>query len=116
MFPFAFSAISNGTRAARAILHQIRVALGLRCVRVPATVGYRSFLLLCLAWGQTEEGDGWIHQVKFDGYRSQTIIDDGDVRICTRRGLDWTTKYRDLVETAKGLNVQSVIVDGESSS
>ena len=26
------------------------------------------------------EGEGWIHEVKFDGYRSQIIIDDADVR------------------------------------
>ncbi|SFQ19810.1 ATP dependent DNA ligase domain-containing protein [Mesorhizobium sp. NFR06] len=51
--------------------------------------------------------------MKFDGYRSQIIIDDADVRIFTRRGLDWTTKYRDLMETAKGLNVQNTIIDGE---
>ncbi|WP_287179191.1 hypothetical protein [Mesorhizobium sp.] len=30
-----------------------------------------------------------------------------------RRGLDWTSKYRDLVEAAKGLNVQNAIIDGE---
>ncbi|RRI02294.1 ATP-dependent DNA ligase [Mesorhizobium tamadayense] len=59
------------------------------------------------------EGDGWIHEVKFDGYRSQIVIDDGNVRIFTRRGLDWTAKYRDLVEIAKGLNVQNAIIDGE---
>ncbi|MFK0688836.1 hypothetical protein ACFX5Q_11595 [Mesorhizobium sp. IMUNJ 23033] len=59
------------------------------------------------------EGDGWIHEVKFDGYRSQIIIDDADVRIFTRRGLDWSAKYRDLVDAAKGLKVQSAIIDGE---
>ncbi|RWP38561.1 MAG: ATP-dependent DNA ligase [Mesorhizobium sp.] len=58
-------------------------------------------------------GDGWTHEVKFDGYRSQILIDNGEVRIFTRRGLDWTAKFRDLAETAKGLNVQNVIVDGE---
>ncbi|TIO52984.1 MAG: ATP-dependent DNA ligase [Mesorhizobium sp.] len=59
------------------------------------------------------EGEGWIHEVKFDGYRSQIVIDDEDVRIFTRRGLDWTAKYRDLVESAKRLNVQRAIIDGE---
>ena len=59
------------------------------------------------------EGDDWIHEVKFDGYRSQIVIDDAAVSIFPRRGLDWTAKYRDLVDTAKGLNVQSAIVDGE---
>lgn len=60
------------------------------------------------------EGDGWSHEVKFDGYRSQIVIDDADVRIFTRRGLDWSVKYRDLVDAAKGLNVvQNAIIDGE---
>lgn len=59
------------------------------------------------------QGDGWIHEAKFDGYRSEIIIDDPDVRIFTRRGLDWTAKYRDLTEAAKGLNVQNAIIDGE---
>ncbi|WP_363234032.1 hypothetical protein [Mesorhizobium sp.] len=34
------------------------------------------------------EGESWMHEVKFDGYRSQIIIDDAEVRILTRRGLD----------------------------
>jgi DNA ligase D-like protein (predicted ligase) len=58
------------------------------------------------------EGDEWIHEVKFDGYRSQIVIDDG-VRIFTRNGLDWTAKYRDLVTVAKQLPVTNAIVDGE---
>ncbi|MEI9401673.1 hypothetical protein [Mesorhizobium argentiipisi] len=56
------------------------------------------------------EGDGWIHEVKFDGYRSQIVRDAEGVRIFTRRGLDWTAKYRDLVRAAGEL---SAIIDGE---
>lgn len=59
------------------------------------------------------EGDGSIHEVKFDGYRSQMIIDDEGVRIFTRRGLDWTSKYRDLVKAGGDLGVESAIIDGE---
>ncbi|UCI22850.1 ATP-dependent DNA ligase (plasmid) [Mesorhizobium sp. B2-1-8] len=59
------------------------------------------------------EGDGWIHEVKFDGYRSQMIKDVGGVRIFTRRGLDWTAKYRDLAKAADELEVESAIIDGE---
>ncbi|SIT55436.1 hypothetical protein BQ8794_210129 [Mesorhizobium prunaredense] len=59
------------------------------------------------------QGDGWTHEVKFDGYRSQIIIDAGGARIFTRRRLDWTSKYRDLVEAAKALNVQNATIDGE---
>ena len=51
--------------------------------------------------------------MKFDGYRSQIVRDTGGVRIFTRRGLDWTTKYRDLVKAAGELNAESAIIDGE---
>ncbi|RWJ54576.1 MAG: ATP-dependent DNA ligase, partial [Mesorhizobium sp.] len=54
-----------------------------------------------------------IHEVKFDGYRSQIIIYEAGVRIFTRNGMDWTAKYPDLVETAKRLVVESTIIDGE---
>lgn len=59
------------------------------------------------------EGDDWIHEVKFDGYRSQIIIDGAAVRFFTRRGLDWSAKYRDLVDAARELNVRNAIIDGE---
>ncbi|TGQ70998.1 ATP-dependent DNA ligase [Mesorhizobium sp. M00.F.Ca.ET.186.01.1.1] len=62
---------------------------------------------------QPPEGDGWIHEVKFDGYRSQLIIDEDGTRIYTRNGLDWTSKYRDLVAEAAHLGAESAIVDGE---
>ncbi|MER8644668.1 ATP-dependent DNA ligase [Mesorhizobium sp. M1252] len=59
------------------------------------------------------EGGDWTHEVKFDGYRSQLIIDEDGTRIYTRRGLDWTTKYRDIVAASAELGAQSAIVDGE---
>ncbi|WP_244734242.1 hypothetical protein [Mesorhizobium sp. 113-1-2] len=31
------------------------------------------------------DGEGWIHEVKFDGYRSQLVIDDDGTRIYTRK-------------------------------
>ncbi|ESY13882.1 hypothetical protein X748_02660 [Mesorhizobium sp. LNJC386A00] len=59
------------------------------------------------------EGDGWSHEVKFDGYRPQMIIDEDGTRIYTRRGLDWTANYRDLVKEAAKLGAESAIIDGE---
>jgi bifunctional non-homologous end joining protein LigD len=41
------------------------------------------------------------------------IKDDGGFRILTRRGLDWTSKYRDIALAAKLLNADSAIIDGE---
>jgi bifunctional non-homologous end joining protein LigD len=62
---------------------------------------------------QPPEGDDWQHEVKFDGYRSQLIIDEDGIRIYTRNGHDWTAKYRDLVKEEESLGVESAIVDGE---
>ncbi|CAN7460088.1 ATP-dependent DNA ligase [Mesorhizobium sp. LjNodule214] len=59
------------------------------------------------------EGDGWLHEIKFDGYRTQIIVDGYGVRLFTRRGLDWTDKYRDLAQAAGNLGVESTIIDGE---
>nr|WP_019858062.1 ATP-dependent DNA ligase [Mesorhizobium loti] len=62
---------------------------------------------------QPPEGDGWIHEVKFDGYRSQLIIDEDGTRIYTRNGHDWTARYRDLVKEAANIGADNTIVDGE---
>lgn len=59
------------------------------------------------------EGDDWTHEIKFDGYRSQIVIDAGGVRIFTMNGHDWSAKYRPLVEQARKLDADSAIVDGE---
>ena len=35
---------------------------------------------------------GWIHEIKFDGYRIQMRVLDGEATLKTRKGLDWTAK------------------------
>ena len=35
-------------------------------------------------------GDGWIYEIKFDGYRAQVHVDRGRVRAFTRGGLDFS--------------------------
>ena len=36
------------------------------------------------------EGDEWLHEIKFDGYRMHARLDRGAVKLLTRTGLDWT--------------------------
>jgi bifunctional non-homologous end joining protein LigD len=38
-------------------------------------------------------GDGWIHEIKLDGFRLLARRDGDGVRLLTRRGIDWTTRY-----------------------
>lgn len=39
---------------------------------------------------QPPKGEGWIHEVKFDGYRAQIIVENGEARVFTRNGDDWS--------------------------
>jgi ATP-dependent DNA ligase len=36
-------------------------------------------------------GDGWIHEIKLDGFRVLARRHGAGVRLLTRRGIDWTT-------------------------
>ena len=59
-------------------------------------------------------GDGWIHEIKQDGYRTELVLDRGSARAYSRRGLDWTEKYPALIEAAEKLKCRSAILDGEA--
>ena len=59
------------------------------------------------------DGDQWLHELKFDGYRVECLIDDGAVTLITRKGLDWTHQFSPIAEAASALPVESAILDGE---
>lgn len=63
------------------------------------------------------QGIDWVHEIKFDGYRTLCRINGDDIRFLTRNGHDWSSKYKKLIETAKRLKVdsdiQNAILDGE---
>jgi ATP-dependent DNA ligase len=42
---------------------------------------------------QAPAGDGWIHEIKLDGYRTAARLDSGKVRVLTRGGLDWAVRF-----------------------
>ncbi|PBB95977.1 DNA ligase D [Mesorhizobium sp. WSM3862] len=60
------------------------------------------------------EGGEWLHEIKYDGYRTQLIVEGGTARAFTRRGYDWSHRYRRIVQAAAGLPVKSAIIDGEA--
>ena len=59
------------------------------------------------------EGDGWLHEIKLDGYRGIAAIAGGKVVIYTRKGLDWTDRFRPLVRPLADLPCRSALLDGE---
>jgi ATP-dependent DNA ligase len=58
-------------------------------------------------------GDGWLHEIKYDGYRMHARIDGDQVKLLTRTGLDWSHRYRRTIETLGSLRVKSAYLDGE---
>jgi bifunctional non-homologous end joining protein LigD len=58
-------------------------------------------------------GPGWLHEIKYDGYRTLVFVDKGSVRLVTRNGLDWTDRYGALARAFHKLACKSAILDGE---
>jgi DNA ligase D len=59
------------------------------------------------------KGDGWLHEIKFDGYRTIALVSDGKVKLLTRTGIDWTDRYGVLTQAFDALPVKEAILDGE---
>jgi bifunctional non-homologous end joining protein LigD len=59
------------------------------------------------------DSKNWIHEIKFDGYRIQARLDDGKVKLLTRKGLDWTTKFPTIAEAIANLPAKDALIDGE---
>ena len=54
---------------------------------------------------------GWVHEIKFDGYRVQLRVAASVATLLTRKGLDWTDKFPALAKSAARLS--DCIIDGE---
>jgi len=59
-------------------------------------------------------GTNWLHELKYDGYRTLIAIGGGDARAYTRSGLDWTDRFASLLTEAVSLDVGSALIDGEA--
>jgi bifunctional non-homologous end joining protein LigD len=58
-------------------------------------------------------GERWVHEIKFDGYRVQLHIINDDTKVFTRRGNDWTKRFQKIASDAYLINAATAIIDGE---
>ena len=74
------------------------------------------FIQLCLpiTAPRPPGGDGWLHEIKHDGYRILTRREDESVRLITRTGDDWTERYPFIVDALTLLPVHSCLIDAEA--
>jgi bifunctional non-homologous end joining protein LigD len=68
---------------------------------------------LCTLVDSVPAGAGWLHEVKYDGYRAMVAIGGGKAKVHTRSGLDWTDRFSAIADAAAALPVGSALIDGE---
>ena len=59
------------------------------------------------------DGDNWLHEIKYDGYRMMARLHYGAVKLLTRTGLDWTDKYPAIARAVATLDARQAYLDGE---
>jgi bifunctional non-homologous end joining protein LigD len=85
----------------------------------PAAIGdkarYPGFVEPALATSvaKVPAGSRWIHEIKFDGYRVQVHLVNEAVKVYTRRGNDWTKRFKKIAADAWHISAGSAIIDGE---
>jgi hypothetical protein len=57
-------------------------------------------------------GDGWLHEIKYDGYRMHARIDGGKVALLTRTGLDWSHRYRRTIDEQRWQIARGLLCSG----
>ncbi|MBN8480373.1 MAG: DNA ligase D [Xanthomonadales bacterium] len=68
---------------------------------------------LCKPATEAPIGDGWLHEVKWDGYRLLATVVRGKTRLWSRNGIDWTTRLLDIARAVESLGLRSARIDGE---
>nr|KAJ9617593.1 hypothetical protein H2204_013645 [Knufia peltigerae] len=59
------------------------------------------------------DGERWLHEIKWDGYRLLADLHEGDVALRSRNGLDWTADFPEVVQAVQALPVRDARLDGE---
>ena len=59
--------------------------------------------------------DAWLHEVKYDGYRLIVARDANRVRLLSRHGYDWTSRFPWVAESARKNRHQQFVIDGEAA-
>ena len=80
--------------------------------KVSSDAGLRRTAALQAGRARRPSQAGWAHEIKFDGYRLQLRVEDGEATLRTRKGLDWTEKFAAIAKQAAKL--PDCMIDGEA--
>lgn len=105
----ALTETSTATPKAKKQVAPTGVPQAARRSRLPAMLAP----MLATLVKETPAGDGWLHEIKYDGYRMLARIERGKARIYSRNGNDWTAKLRPIATALAQLPLKSGWLDGE---
>ena len=63
---------------------------------------------------QPPEGEQWLHEIKFDGYRLLGLVSGGVALLYTRNGKDWTERFPSIRMALEELQVKDAVLDMEA--
>src|SRR6185503_11417039 len=58
-------------------------------------------------------GEGWLHEIKFDGYRMVCHLNHNEVRFWSRNQKDWSIKFPGVAKAIKTIPATTAVLDGE---
>ncbi len=90
---------------------RIEALAGARKAKLPSPSSLRPELATLV--DRVPEGDGWLHEIKLDGYRLLCRFERGGVRLLTRNGKDWTDRFPGVAAACRELAATLAILDGE---
>lgn len=67
----------------------------------------------CLLVNELPEGDEWIYEIKFDGFRAIAIKSETAAELRSRNRKDFSQRYPFLIGSLKHLRCKTAVVDGE---
>jgi ATP dependent DNA ligase domain len=94
-------------------LHSVALAAIRLCYVIARTSGHIAPCLPSPA-ERPPSGDGWIHEIKHDGFRIMARRDSDGIRLITRHGNDFTSRFPLAVAAVLALPGQSFLIDGEA--
>jgi ATP-dependent DNA ligase len=91
-----------------------RAIAGRRC----ATAALLVWIAPQLTWlvDAAPDGDAWLLEIKFDGYRMHARLNRSQLKLLSRTGLDRTHKYPAIAEAPSSLGARQAYLDGDCAA
>src|SRR3954470_22253312 len=81
----------------------------------PIALDYPRFIPFCLAKEtfRVPTGPRWVHELKYDGYRTQLHLRPDRPVLYSRRGFDWASRYDSIAQALNALKARHAVMDAE---